>query len=159
MCHAAVKRNGRVYTSMIITWGWGNKTLGITYSHATWTAGVMSVEGRSPSGFEGKRAVGIDARVASHCLLLTLSHTHLSLSLLFSGYLLSHLKTWLLGSSRVDIAKGGAHLASMWNDGTGYGIHGEVKKSGRQTLEVHMHLTKSARVHPEVGKRVEPVCR
>ena len=59
----------------------------------------------------------------------------------------------------MDIAKGGAHFASMWNNGTGYGIHGEVKKSGRQTLEVHMHLTKSARVHPEVGKRVEPVCR
>jgi hypothetical protein len=39
----------------------------------------------------------------------------------------------------MDIAKGGAHLDSMWNDVTGYGIHGEVNKSGGQTLEVDMH--------------------
>jgi hypothetical protein len=39
----------------------------------------------------------------------------------------------------MDIAKGGAPLDSMWNDGTGYGIHGEVNKNGRQTLEVDMH--------------------
>lgn len=45
----------------------------------------MSVKGRSPSCFEGKRAVGIDARVASHHLLLAHSHhTHLSLSLSLS---------------------------------------------------------------------------
>ena len=59
----------------------------------------------------------------------------------------------------MDIAKGGAHLDSMWNDVTGYGIHGEVNKSGGQTLEVDMHLTKSAWVCPQVGKRVETVCR
>lgn len=40
-----------------------------------------------------------------------------------------------------------------------YGIHGEVNKSGGQTLEVDMHLTKSAWVCPQVGKRVETVCR
>jgi hypothetical protein len=45
----------------------------------------MSVKGRSSSGLEGKRAVGIDVRVASHHLLLALSHhTHLLLSLSLS---------------------------------------------------------------------------
>jgi hypothetical protein len=42
----------------------------------------------------------------------------------------------------MNIAKGGANLDSMWNDGTGYGIHGEVNKSGRWTLEVDMHFNK-----------------
>jgi hypothetical protein len=146
------------------------------------SVGVMSVKGRSPSGFEGKRAVGIDARVASHHLLLALSHhTHLSLSLSLSFTLSAvvslslslscscsgdtsslnlswvlplffyetksdvlGVNTSLLRSSTMNITKGGAHLDSMWNDVTGYGIHGEVNKSGGQTLEVYMHLTKSA---------------
>jgi hypothetical protein len=47
----------------------------------------------------------------------------------------------------------------MWDDGTGHGICGEVKKSGRQTLEVDMHLTKSEWVHPKVRKRIVTVCR
>lgn len=44
---AAVKRNGGVHsTSTIIHLGNGNKTLGIMNGHATWTTGVVSVEGR-----------------------------------------------------------------------------------------------------------------
>jgi hypothetical protein len=52
------------------------------------------------------------------------------------------LNTSLLGSSTMNIAKGGANLDSMWNDGTGYGILWRGKQERKMDIGSRYALNK-----------------